>query len=343
MAIIKCPECNEKISSTVDQCVHCGAKIIACPECETAFVKGAKVCTECGYEFEKAHPTVDLKDQSTDEGNKKINANHLDTGMVEKGSVYLLVLLTGLASLVTIGFLFWIFTKLLDWNKTPANMLLTAKDLHSDCMTLLTFAMIFIVVGAILDVAEKKARVQQYVNKARENKTTLPQIIENTLSIDYSKKSRDYADDQSQNLRDIINADIYERSVDAKNRFMSCSVFKIVLSVVISVCLYFFIQHNIEVFMTAELFKSDMLNIPGWSWERIEEWWLLVVVCVAVIIIKVLDKTIEISEKKRSEWIKKEFPDGYETYDKHLDGDSWLTRMDEEINEMAASDTRGGI
>ena len=58
MAIIRCPECEENISSTVQQCVHCGAKIRFCPECESVFAGDIANCPNCGYVFEKVIKTT---------------------------------------------------------------------------------------------------------------------------------------------------------------------------------------------------------------------------------------------------------------------------------------------
>jgi len=49
MSIIKCPKCNENISNTVDQCVHCGSEITVCPECESSYVGCVNVCPLCGF------------------------------------------------------------------------------------------------------------------------------------------------------------------------------------------------------------------------------------------------------------------------------------------------------
>ena len=53
MAIVICPECNEKISSSVSQCVHCGAKITVCPECGKIYMDHPNTCAECGYILKK--------------------------------------------------------------------------------------------------------------------------------------------------------------------------------------------------------------------------------------------------------------------------------------------------
>ena len=67
MPLIKCPECNEEISNTVNQCIHCGCKITACPECEAVFAKELDSCPECGYVF---------KNQNKSENEKKDSNTH---------------------------------------------------------------------------------------------------------------------------------------------------------------------------------------------------------------------------------------------------------------------------
>ena len=50
MALIKCPECQQNISSSAKNCPHCGYKITLhkCPECGE-FKLAHRVCGHCGY------------------------------------------------------------------------------------------------------------------------------------------------------------------------------------------------------------------------------------------------------------------------------------------------------
>lgn len=59
MALIKCSECGESISSSAKTCPHCGVKINlqTCPECG-AKLKGDEInCPECGYPINKKNAT----------------------------------------------------------------------------------------------------------------------------------------------------------------------------------------------------------------------------------------------------------------------------------------------
>ena len=53
MAIIKCPECGGSISSTAENCVHCGFRFKVCPECGAASEKSDEMCKSCGFRFVK--------------------------------------------------------------------------------------------------------------------------------------------------------------------------------------------------------------------------------------------------------------------------------------------------
>ena len=53
MALIKCPECGNSVSSTAEQCIHCGYKFRCCPECGEILVGAPESCGNCGFIFEK--------------------------------------------------------------------------------------------------------------------------------------------------------------------------------------------------------------------------------------------------------------------------------------------------
>jgi len=55
MALIKCPECNKKISDKSENCPHCGHKNdnTTCPECGTVVKSSDNTCPECGFPLQK--------------------------------------------------------------------------------------------------------------------------------------------------------------------------------------------------------------------------------------------------------------------------------------------------
>lgn len=59
MALIKCEECGESISSSAKTCPHCGIKINleTCPECGKKLKGDETNCPECGYPINKKNAT----------------------------------------------------------------------------------------------------------------------------------------------------------------------------------------------------------------------------------------------------------------------------------------------
>lgn len=58
MAMIKCKECGEEISSTAEYCPHCGFKneVVLCPECGKEVSPNDISCPECGCPLHKKSP-----------------------------------------------------------------------------------------------------------------------------------------------------------------------------------------------------------------------------------------------------------------------------------------------
>ena len=59
MALIKCKECGESISSNAKSCPHCGFKndVKICPECGKKVKESDINCPSCGYPLQKKNPT----------------------------------------------------------------------------------------------------------------------------------------------------------------------------------------------------------------------------------------------------------------------------------------------
>ena len=67
MSLIKCPECDESVSSNVKQCIHCGCVFRVCPECEAVLVGEEKYCPQCGFQFasQEKQPEAPVENQKT--------------------------------------------------------------------------------------------------------------------------------------------------------------------------------------------------------------------------------------------------------------------------------------
>lgn len=60
MALKKCPECGEMISSTSSQCIHCGYRLRVCPSCGEWMGPDDEKCPNCSYTQAPPQPTLHL-------------------------------------------------------------------------------------------------------------------------------------------------------------------------------------------------------------------------------------------------------------------------------------------
>lgn len=76
MALIKCEECGQMISDTVENCPNCGAPVekkLICPECGNRVNSGLTSCPKCGYKFNnKEH---DFVSKETDNNNGQFSVD----------------------------------------------------------------------------------------------------------------------------------------------------------------------------------------------------------------------------------------------------------------------------
>lgn len=65
MAIVNCPECNEKISNEAKVCPHCGVSLRHCKECGSAVLSHLKTCPCCGAPIQPIRVSVKNVRQSS--------------------------------------------------------------------------------------------------------------------------------------------------------------------------------------------------------------------------------------------------------------------------------------
>lgn len=61
MAVVICPSCGGKVSTTRSTCIHCGYEFEAkkvCPECDEQVDANASECPSCGYVFNNSEETI---------------------------------------------------------------------------------------------------------------------------------------------------------------------------------------------------------------------------------------------------------------------------------------------
>lgn len=75
MAIFKCPDCGNTVSTTADRCPHCGLVFTACPECGKIYKGRIDKCPNCGAVFNN---TAKQQEASVQQSTQKENSKTLN-------------------------------------------------------------------------------------------------------------------------------------------------------------------------------------------------------------------------------------------------------------------------
>lgn len=307
MAIINCPECNEKISSTVNQCVHCGVKITVCPECEKIYTEHPGICQDCGYVFNKE--TVYYQSESTKEQKltapelrKNWKADNLLHTIIEYSNTVLSVLVWGMIVFIFIRFFSWVASL------STLESMLAADGVQDTINTCIVICTIFIISQQIVKEIKPTVTSTMLATWSSAKGISLLDVIKNTFSKDGNKVVKSEKEKNDKDLRMVINAAFLSSNYLDKN---SQIIFHTVVSFFICVSdiiMCAFVLHNIEIAMK-EWLKVAMYGGEGWKFSMIENWWQFIVFF-SLLLVQIMCKEIinTIMDKKRIQWFEKTMP-----------------------------------
>lgn len=312
MAIIVCPECGEKISDTVKQCVHCGVKITVCAECGKVFAKNVEVCSECGYAFQQVtnngieyHSSKDVisKWEKSGISQKFIYSNYINAALFIISLVFL-----GIAVI-----------KLLLWDD-----ILVATETFSSIKTLLVFFVIFYVVQCAYSNFGEYGKTMMLSIWCVGNNIDINSVLRTTLQMDFDAMTLDNVAEELGGSQWCLRSAAYSKDVLLRTNIKKYNIIKLCLAAVTAIMLVVFFVTNVEIYMAAEILKSDAFGIEGWSFSKIENWWALIVAAISFIVNHFLSKhTEKIEEKANNDYVKQNLPDCFESYQKYVTSENF--------------------
>ncbi len=312
MAVINCPECNGQISDTCKNCIHCGASIIICPECKSVAVETTKACSKCGYSFKKLE---EGKTKSTDEEEKprKITAMQFFEECKNKGKISVNRKIRKVFHILwTVSFVFTVLFVIL-WVMDMAKSSANALAFQSFVFIGMLFCPIFYVAMRVFDWVFTRNSIIYRDKIAKSTGRSLKTIIDNTLIIKYSTKSPEYIMKQAEGLQGVLESELSNIDYSFRRVINVQLIIKIILTYIESIFVYSALS---KVFMILD----SGLILSGWQLVK-DEWVLLVLLILPSIIEIIYDIILSsYSNKKRREWIVKNYPNHIEVYDKYLSG-----------------------
>lgn len=311
MALINCPECNEKISDTASQCVHCGVKICVCPECKTVYTESVTTCKNCGFEINKPKATVapegtDCKTAS--EVIKKWERSEPMLVYLFKGWILfaLIAVAIGLCAIGVVTFFTW-------------KDILTYKETLSNIKTLMFFAAFFFALWSVYGAAGEHFKTLRLARWCKRTKVDFNGIIGNSLSTDFDTLSADAAGEELGALQWCIAAAAYAKKMVLQTKMQTMAIIMSIISVAEAVFLNLFLVKNISILMEYKFFYGE------YDFKLIENWWMLAVVVVLLVVYKALDVYMQRAREGESEhWVRTNLPNLVHVYIRYVPGDKMV-------------------
>ena len=313
MAIIVCPECGGKVSDKATACVHCGCTFFVCPECGKVYLKNFEVCFECGYQMKKeATEKTSKNEQETDIKaiTNRWSAQSIVHTISQKRFRYLLNVGVVLLGVLLMG-------SISTWKS--GDMLTNYQSTLSSMKTYIVLMVVFCVLSSMhynlislfadLDL-QRWSRAQQI---------NLKEVLREAYTADFSKRSVEENVEISGILDRASWAAVYSENFLVASRHKTEGIVKVILSAVQGVLVAIFGINNLQIAMRAVLFASDILGVEGFTLSMIEDWWLLIVAAIVLIVADVYEKRIKKSRKiVRDAWIRENLPNCFGNHDKYV-------------------------
>lgn len=250
MALVNCPECGEKISSSAGACIHCGYRFNVCPECGEVLPNTELTCNKCGYRLvpktDALHAENKPQQQSDyDKMSKRVQA---DNSFLKKMTI-LRVILTVISLIPAVIF----SIKIVNWSNYDAEkQLLTYKDMLD---SIKIFSVIFCLFSSVdfgIDCVFRKQFVTlRCANWIRQNK------------IEYISYLRSFYDGVTNNASEetllrITDAAFYSENQKYKNYYIAKWVIQALITVIGCIFFGIFIVNIIDAWTISCLKVSDI-------------------------------------------------------------------------------------
>ena len=325
MAIINCPECDQKISSTVKQCIHCGAKITVCPECEKVFIDDVETCSSCGYSFSKKHNQEETT-RSEENDNTLKTARQAKEKWISENPIrnaYSTTYGRGSCLLVLVSFLV-VFALFALINKEIASLdLLDYNSTVSNLKTYLLAGSVMLILSSIYNAIEKVLCYHDFSKWAARSKIDTLALINRSFSLDFSKFVPEEVKKESQAIQLCLNAEIYDKDIGMKSARNGLFATSISFSIVKTFFLYLFAVSNLKNFLgyvvIYSLTHDNAPQIGDFDFSTFENWWIFAVWLVLVIIDEIVIRTSNnrINKIHRA-WMDKHMPENVSKYNTYI-------------------------
>ena len=314
MAIINCPECGGSISDTVRQCVHCGSSITVCRECNKIYTDNPVCCPSCGYEFVSVGGDNDEEEKECKTAaslHKKWKEGlQLTSVVLHPALAWIFIGLAGLFAIIA-----WF--KLKSWNDFT-----TYSSTLSMVNNLILVAVLFFIFGSLMSSLGEFFRTTLFMQWCAKKGIDYEKVVGNSLRLDYHSLSIEKACEEIDATKACCRAASYNANYIHRNLIRNCQIACAVIETVALVFAYLYFTGLVEVFMSAELMESESLGISGFTADKVENQWMILV-AFGLYFVSILVSTY-IGKRNESEcklWVKRNLPTLLPIYNKFVADD----------------------
>ncbi len=327
MAIVKCPECEGKVSTEAERCVHCGCGLTFCKECGAVFIGEKAECSECGNILKKVNPVHNnVRKENRKVDDDCINVPEKDRGLphvrkvMKKASgesgikvfdAFVVATLFAGMGLIFVGFMMLVFVDFWDehfftvCSAMVLVLVLGALSLLANSVLLNTG--VLFKASRMSDWARRKgldmgALVDEFMGS--EGKTVLSTDV-------YTRNS----------ATTILLTRAIETDTSIKSLYIVTSIISICISVVTHLFLWIFVIINMRLSALETLFdygEDYSYGITGFM--GLDYWWLCIVAVIAFVVGFIFGKCAAyIRKRAMNAWFEKNHSEYYADYNNFID------------------------
>lgn len=288
MALINCPECGEKISSSTTQCIHCGCNIKVCPECGEIYKGDIVECEKCGFRFIKkavvAADTIKQKDNCIDVYNEWKSSSVLN-GIFHFStiiSVFITLLSAFLAVVASSKLSSWINAFNTNDLETLDKAIMSTSSVRDDFKILIIFSCILIFAEYVYKECCRLVGSQSLMKWFTESGIDISSSIkEYLLTSNFSLKTKQGIQKDGIILAKLIDAYMLSDIVYMEKRRNKAILYGCLYAVFI-VFQGIFCLSNVETAMQ----QIFLHGVKDFSWSCITNWWLLIAGAVGIFVVE---------------------------------------------------------
>lgn len=203
--------------------------------------------------------------------------------------------------------------KLFVWNDP-----LQVNEVFSSVKLFLVLSGIYFVVQCVYETFGDYLKGVLLSEWAVNHKIDFGSTISTSLKKNFDALSLEEAEEELHATKLCIRSALYSKDFITRSKIKVLSIVRICLAAVAVIFAYFFCVNNVEVYMQAELWKSEILNTGGFEFSMMKDWWLLISAVIIGATYFFFEFYIDaVEEKAIKTWFTKNLPDRMADYEKY--------------------------